>query len=173
MLISKKMNAALNEQIGNEFGASLQYVAIASYFAREGLNELATRFFKQADEERDHAMRFVSYLNEAGGDVKIPGIPAAKNTFATVAEAVKLSLTWEQTVTRQINALMDLAVKEGDHIAQNFLGWFVREQLEEVSSMDNLLKLVLRAGEANLVYVEAILARNNPKTESPEAEAAT
>lgn len=170
MLISKKMNAALNEQIGNEFGASLQYVAIASHFAGEGLNELAARFHRQADEERDHAMRFVNYIVEAGGEVKIPAIPAPKSSFASVAEAVKLSLTWEQTVTRQINRLMDLAVKEGDHIAQNFLGWFVREQLEEVSSMDNLLKLVQRAGETNLVYVEAILARSNEKGKAPEAE---
>jgi ferritin len=159
MLISKKMNAAINEQIGNEFGASLQYVAIASHFANEGLTELATLFYRQADEERDHAMRFVRYLVDAGGRVEIPGIDAPRNTFKSVEEAVKLSLDWERTVTGQINSLVELAIKESDHISHNALTWFVHEQLEEMSSMDNLLKVVQRAGEKELLYVEGYLAR--------------
>lgn len=161
MLISPKMNAAINEQIGNEFAASLQYVAIASHFAGEGLAELAGKFYLQAEEERDHAMRFVRYVVDAGGRVAIPAIAAPKAQFASVEEAVKLSLEWEQTVTRQINGLVQLAIQEQDYIAQNFLGWFVNEQLEEVSSMDNLLKVVQRAGEQNLLYVESYLARQH------------
>lgn len=159
MLISVKMNAAINEQIGNEFAASLQYVAIASHFAGEGLSELAARFYQQADEERDHAMRFVKYVVDAGGRVAIPSIAAPKSAFSSVEEAVALSLEWEQTVTRQISGLVALAIAESDYIAQNFLGWFVSEQLEEVSSMDNLLKVVQRAGEKNLLYVENYLGR--------------
>jgi len=161
MLISQKMNAAINQQIGNEFAASLQYVAIASHFAGEGLAELAQKFFKQAEEERDHAMRFVRYVVDAGGRVEIPAIAAPKAAFKTVEEAVRLSLEWEVTVTKQINRLVELAIKESDFIAQNFLGWFVSEQLEEVSSMDNLLKVVQRAGERNLLYVEGYLARQH------------
>ncbi len=161
MLISPKMNAAINEQIGNEFAASLQYVAIASHFAGEGLSELAGKFYLQAEEERDHAMRFVRYVVDAGGRVAIPAVAAPKAQFASVEEAVKLSLEWEQTVTRQINGLVQLAIQEQDYIAQNFLGWFVNEQLEEVSSMDNLLKVVQRAGEQNLLYVESYLARQH------------
>jgi bacterioferritin B len=167
MLISQKMNAAINEQIGNEFAASLQYVAIASHFAGEGLSELATKFYRQADEERDHAMRFVRYVVDAGGKVAIPAIPAPKAQFKSVEEAVRLSLEWEQTVTKQVNGLVQLAIKESDYIAQNFLGWFVNEQLEEVSSMDNLLKVVQRAGDKNLLYVESYLARH----QGPAAEA--
>ncbi|MBM3881595.1 MAG: ferritin [Verrucomicrobia bacterium] len=159
MLISEKMTAAINEQVGHEFAASLQYVAIGSHFASEGLSELAAKFYRQADEEREHAMRFVKYLSEAGGPLKIPAIPAPQPTFKSVEEAVRLSLDWEKTVTQQINQLMDLAVKETDYLTQTFLGWFVREQLEEVSSMDNLLKVVQRAGEKNLIYVEGYLAR--------------
>jgi ferritin len=155
------MNAAINEQIGNEFAASLQYVAIASHFAGEGLAELAQKFYKQAEEERDHAMRFVRYVIDAGGQVAIPAIAAPKAAFKSVEEAVRLSLEWEKTVTRQINGLVELAIKESDYIAQNFLGWFVSEQLEEVSSMDNLLKVVQRAGEKNLLYVESFLARQH------------
>jgi bacterioferritin B len=161
MLISQKMNAAINEQIGNEFAASLQYVAIAAHFAGEGLNELAGKFYRQAEEERDHAMRFVRYVVDAGGRVAIPAVTAPKNRFKSVEEAVRLSLEWEQTVTQQVNTLVSLAVEESDYISQNILGWFVKEQLEEVSSMENLLKVVQRAGEKDLLYVEAYLSRRS------------
>lgn len=163
MLISKRMNAALNEQVGNEFSASMQYVAIAAYFETEGLSELGTKFHAQAAEERDHALRFVRYVIAAGGKVAIPAIPAPKNEFMSAEEAVGLSLKSEETVTKQINKLVDLAIEESDHTSRNFLGWFVNEQLEEVSSMDNLLRLIRRAGEENLVYVEAVLARGGAK----------
>jgi len=169
MLISEKMNAALNEQVGHEFGASLQYVAIAAYFDSDNLPELAAHFYRQADEERDHAMRIVNYVVDAGGKVAIPAIPAPKSGFASAEEAVKLSVDWELTVTKQINALVDLAIKETDHTTQNFLQWFVTEQLEEVSSMERLLSMIRRAG-ANLLFVEDYLARHGGG-ERKEAEA--
>jgi ferritin len=159
MLFSEKMNTALNEQVGHEFGASLQYVAIAAYFDSDNLPELAAHFYRQADEERDHAMRFVNYVVDAGGKVAIPAVPAPKSGFASAEEAVKLSVDWELTVTKQINALVDLAIKETDHTTQNFLQWFVTEQLEEVSSMERLLSMIRRAG-ANLLLVEEYLARH-------------
>jgi len=159
MLISEKMNAALNEQVGHEFGASLQYVAIAAYFDSDNLPELAAHFYRQAEEERDHAMRFVNYVVDAGGKVALPAVPAPKSGFASAEEAVKLSVDWELTVTKQINALVDLAIKETDHTTQNFLQWFVTEQLEEVSSMERLLSMIRRAG-ANLLFVEDYLARH-------------
>ncbi|MEK7684955.1 MAG: ferritin, partial [Verrucomicrobiota bacterium] len=158
MLISKKMNAALNEQIGNEFNASLQYVSIASHFSGDALPALAAHFYRQAEEERDHAMRFVKYIVDAGGSIEIPAIPAPKGAFKNAEEAVQLSLDREKAVTQQINQLYELAIKESDHTTRTFLAWFLTEQLEEVSSMDNLLKMVQRAGEANMLYVEAYLA---------------
>jgi bacterioferritin B len=159
MLISAKMAKAIHTQIGNEFGASLQYVAIGAYFGNESLPELSKHFLKQAMEEREHAMRFVTYLVDAGSGVVIPAIPAPKCQFKSAEEAVKLSLDWEVTVTKQINALVDLAIKESDHISRNFLQWFVNEQLEEVSSMDTLLSIVRRAGASGLLFVEDYLAR--------------
>jgi ferritin len=170
MLISDKMNAALNEQTGHEFGASLQYVAIAAYFDSDNLPELAAHFYRQAEEERDHAMRFVNYLVDAGGKVALPAIPAPKSGFASAEEAVKLSVDWEVTVTRQINGLVDLAIKETDHITENFLQWFMTEQLEEVSSMERLLSLIRRAG-ANLLFVEDYLARQGGGAKGPGAAA--
>jgi ferritin len=164
MLISKNMNEAINRQICYEFSAMLQYVAIASYFVGDGLHELAAHFYRQAEEERDHAMRFIKYLLDAGGQVEIKDVPAPQNRFTSAEEAVKLSLDQEKKVTEQINALVEVAMKEKDYITQNALTWFVNEQLEEVSSMENLLKIVQLAGIKNLLYVEDYLARHKGAT---------
>ncbi|MDQ5852225.1 MAG: ferritin [Chloroflexota bacterium] len=172
MLISSEMNAALNEQIGYEFGASLQYVSIAAYFDNESLPELARHFYAQASEERDHAMRFVKYVVDAGGQVAIPTIPAPRSGFGSAEEAVQLSLDAELRVTKQINGLMDLAIKEKDHITGNFLQWFVNEQLEEVSSMETLLRMIQRAGESGLLFVESYLTHGS-RGQASEAEAET
>ena len=158
MLTNKKIVDAINKQIGNEFGASLQYVAIAAYFSGEALPQLAQHFFRQAAEENDHAMRFIKYVTDTGGHVVIPAIPAPQPTFQNAGEAVQLSLDQEVEVTKQINALVELARSENDYITNNFLQWFLTEQLEEVSSMDTLLKIVQR-GAANLLSVEEHLAR--------------
>jgi ferritin len=169
MIISGQMNAALNEQIGNEFSASLQYVAIASYFACESLPELAAHFYLQAEEERGHAMRVVRFMVDAGGEVHIPAIPEARSRFGTAEEAVQKALDGEIAVTRQINALVDRAIQESDHITQNALQWFVTEQLQELSSMETLLRIVQRAGEQGLLHVEEYLARHRSLSSGAEA----
>ena len=158
MLISEKLENAINSQVGHEFGASLQYVSIASYFDREDLEQLSAFFFRQADEERMHAMKFVRYVLEAGGQVRISAIPETRYKFDSAEDAVQAALDWEVEVTKQINGLMDIAVEEKDYIAQNFLQWFVNEQLEEVSTMSTLLSVVRRAGD-NLLFVEEYLTR--------------
>ena len=149
MLASEKVTGAINQQIGNEFGASLQYVSIASYLSEEGLIELSSFFYKQAEEEREHAMRFVKYVVDSGGRVEIPAIPAPRHSFKQVLEALELSLNWEREVTNQITALYELAVKENDYLTQNFLSWFIKEQLEEVSTMDTLVKVGKQIGRAS------------------------
>ena len=157
MLISDAMTAAINEQVGNEFLASQQYVAIAAWFDVDGLPELAAFFYRQAAEERDHAMKFVKYVVEAGTGLAIPAIPAPTMRFASAEEAVGLALEHELKVTAQINALVDLAMTEKDHLSKAFLDWFVNEQREEVTSMDGLLRMVKRAGDQNLFFVEQYL----------------
>jgi ferritin len=157
-LISPALEAAINAQIGREFGASLQYVNIATYFDGESLPELAAFFYRQAEEEKLHAMKFVHYVVEAGGQVAVPAIPAPLHDFPAAAAAVQAAVSWEMEVTRHINDLMNLAVDERDHIAQNFLQWFVAEQLEEVSTMTTLRDIIKRAGD-NLLFVEDYLAR--------------
>ena len=164
MLISQSMNKQMNEQIGHEFGASMQYVNIAAYFDNAALPVLTQHFLRQADEEREHAMKFVRYILEAGGQVAIPAIPAPRHEFASAEEAVSLALEWEYTVTKQINALLDRAFSEHDYVAHDFLEWFAREQLEEVSSMDTLLKMIRRGGEPGLMLVENALASGRALT---------
>jgi bacterioferritin B len=168
MLISKPMNAALNEQVGHEFGASQQYVAIAAYYDSDTLPALAAHFYRQAEEEREHAMKFVRFIADAAGDVAIPAIPAPQHGFDSAEEAVRMSVDWEVAVTKQINALMDLAIKDNDHITRNFLNWFMEEQLEEVSSMETLLSMVRRAGESGLLFVENYLASGRKGGGAPE-----
>lgn len=171
MLISKELENAMNQQIGNEFGASLQYVSIASYFQNEDLEQLSAFFTRQSDEERMHAMKFVDYILDTGGQVRIPAIPAARYAFHSAEDAVKAALDWELEVTRQINGLMNIAVEQRDYMGQDFLRWFVTEQREEVSTMSTLLNIVKRAGD-NLLRVEEYLARRpDPHAGAGEAEA--
>jgi ferritin len=113
------MNAALNQQIGNELSASMQYIAIAAYFDAEDLLELARHFYRQSEEERTHALRFVKFVVEAGGAVEIGAIPQPQNRFSLAEEAIQKALDGEITVTRQINALVDLALQgNGSHHQQ-------------------------------------------------------
>lgn len=157
VLISRELAAAINEQIGHEFGASMQYLSIAGYFQSRQLTLLSNLFIKQSEEEREHAMKFVKYLMETKGGLAIPAIPAPTAIFPTAAAAVEAALKWEEEVTRQITNLMDMAVAQNDYIAQSFLQWFIDEQLEEVVKMDRLLTIIRESGEKNLLMVEAYL----------------
>lgn len=157
LLISKTLTKAFNQQIGHEFGASMQYLSIAGHFQQRQLKLLSKLFFEQAEEEKQHAMKFVKYVLDTKGALQIPAIPAPTATFANAEAAVEAALKWEHEVTGQIKGLMDLAVKENDYLAGNFLQWFIDEQLEEVVKMDNLLGVIRQAGERNLIMVEAYL----------------
>jgi len=161
MLISEKLNSEINAQVGHELEASHQYMSIAAYFESRFLKKFGELFRKQALEEREHAEKFIKFILDSGGAVKIPAIPAPKYEFTSVEEAVTLSLNWEKDVTKKIYALVDLAIAEKNHIAREFLGWFVSEQLEEVSSMEQLLGVVQMAGEKNLIMLEAYVSHND------------
>lgn len=158
MLISQKLHDAIHAQIGREFGASMQYLSIAAYFYQENLRLLAKIFFEQAEEEKEHAMKFVHYLLDTGAALNLPAIPAPRRDYGSAEEAVAAALEWEKEVTVQINDLMKIATDENDYLAQGMLQWFVDEQLEEITKMEKLLGVIRRAGEKNLIMVEAYLA---------------
>jgi bacterioferritin B len=151
---------ALNKQVGREFAASQQYVAIAVYYDAESLPQLAAYFYRQAVEERNHAMMMVQYLLDAGEPIGVPGVEAPQTDFEDAVAPVRLALEQERTVTRQISELAQLARDERDLVAEQFLGWFLAEQLEETSSMSTLLTMVERAAASNLLLVEDYLARS-------------
>src|SRR5437773_10125084 len=119
---------ALNEQVGYEFAASQQYIAIAVYYDSETLPLLAAHFYRQAVEERNHAMMIVQYLLDAGAKVTIPAIGEPENDFADPVAPVRLALEQERTVTEQISRLASLAQKEKDLVGAEFLNWFLKEQ---------------------------------------------
>jgi bacterioferritin B len=149
---------ALNQQIANEFGASQQYVAIAVYYDAETLPQLAATFYRQAVEERNHAMMIVQYLLDADEPVTIPAVEAPRSAFGNPTEPVALALEQEKRVTDQIVALVGLAREDGNLVGEQFLHWFLQEQREEIASMSHLLSTVERAGD-NLLLVEELLAR--------------
>jgi bacterioferritin B len=161
---------ALNEQIAYEFAASQQYVAIAAYYDAETLPQLAATFYRQAVEERNHAMMIVQYLLDADLPVTIPGVEAPRTDFGSLTEPVELALEQERRVTEQITALVGLAREEGNLVGEQFLHWFLQEQREEVASMSELLRIVERAGD-NLLLVEEYLARTGAEGSPLEAGA--
>jgi bacterioferritin B len=148
----------LNEQVGHEFAASQQYVAIAVHYDSQTLPRLAAHFYRQAVEERNHAMMIVQYLLDADARVAIPGVAEPQTEFADVVEPVRLALEQEKRVTEQISDLAKLARTEGDLVGEQFLHWFLQEQREEVSSMGALLTVVERSKD-NVMLIEDYLAR--------------
>ncbi len=166
-----RFSDALNAQVAYEFGASQQYVAIAVYYDDETLPGLAAFFYRQAVEERNHAMIMVQYLLDAGETVVTPGVEAPQTGFSDPVSPVALALDQERRVTDQISALAGLAREENNFIAEQFLGWFLKEQLEEVSSMSSLLAVVERAAATNIQFAEEHLARTAGGTSAPELDA--
>ncbi len=150
----------LNEQIAYEFAASQQYIANAVYYDAETLPRLAAFFYAQALEERNHAMMMVQYLLDADAEVTIPGIAAPESGFADVVAPVALALEQERRVSDQIAALAGVAREEGDFQSEQFTQWFLKEQVEEVSSMSDLLTVVERLADRPM-DIEDWLAREH------------
>jgi ferritin len=150
---------ALHEQIANEYAASQQYVAIAVNYDAQTLPRLAEFFYRQAVEERNHAMMMVRYLLDSNVPVRTPGVAAPQLEFADTVAPVALALEQERTVGDQINRLFGIAREAGDYVSEQFMQWFVKEQLEEVAMMQALLDIVER-GRDNLLQVEEYLSHS-------------
>ena len=147
-MISKKLQDAINYQINRELFSEYYYLSMASYFNSIGLSGFENFFLVQVEEERFHAMKMYKFLNERGGRVMLQAIEAPQTTFNSPLEVFELAYAHEKLVSKLINDLMDLAIKENDHAAKNHLNWFVEEQVEEEDSMDTIVnKLKLIDGE--------------------------
>lgn len=157
-----KFHALIQEQIFNEFTAAQQYVAIAVYFDSEDLPRLAKHFYGQAVEERNHAMMLVQHLIDRDLRVEIPAVDAVRNQFDRPREALALALDLERAVTDQVSRLAAVARDEGDYLGEQFMQWFLKEQIEEVALMSTLVRVADRAG-ANLFELETFVARDLQK----------
>lgn len=142
----------LNTQIGNELAAHNQYLACAIHYDALTMPQMAAFFYAQALEERAHAMMMVQYLLDTDAEVSIPAVAAPVNEFADVVAPVALALDQEKRVTEQINGLLRIAREEYDFASEQFMQWFIKEQVEEVATMSDLLAVVKR----NLDDVEDI-----------------
>lgn len=162
--------AQLNEQIGHEYAAHQQYVAIAVHYDAETLPQLAQFFYRQALEERDHAMMMVQYLLDADARAVVPGVAAPQVDFADIVGPVALALAQEKRVTEQINALAALARREDDYSSEQFMQWFIKEQIEEVATMSDLLRVVERSRD-RAMDIEDYLAREQLGEESEDPTA--
>ena len=160
----------LNTQIGNEFGACQQYVAIAVHYDAETLPRLAAFFYAQALEERNHAMMMVQYLLDGGVNATIPGVAAPRTTFADIVEPVALALEQERRVSDQIGELAGIARQEGDFLSEQFVLWFLKEQVEEVATMSDLLRVVERSQD-DPMEIENFMAREHPAEDGEDPTA--
>jgi ferritin len=164
-MAEKSFPAALNEQIANEFGAAMQYIGIAVYYDAETLPRLAAFFYRQAMEERTHAMMMVQYLLDVDEELRIPDIESKRTKFDDAVAPVRMALEQEQRVGEEIYALFKLARNVDDYRAEQFMQWFVKEQVEEVALMQDLLNVVERSKD-NLLLVEDYIARERPGEEA-------
>ena len=168
-MISKKMQAALNEQINEELYSSYLYLAMAAWFESENLSGCASWMRAQAQEEQGHAMKFFGFINECRGRVILKAIKETTPLSTTMEEpsknwksamaAFEAAFKHEQHITGCINDLVNLAVAEKDHATNGLLQWFVKEQVEEEASVDGIvqkLKMAEKAPSALLMLDQAL-----------------
>jgi bacterioferritin B len=163
---SERFVDALNAQVAREFAAAHQYTAIAAYYSGETFPQLASFFYEQADEEREHALKMVNYLLDTNSPVNLTGVDQPRTTFGDHIEPIRLALEQEQSVTVSISELFEVARETRDYRSEQFLDWFLQEQTEEESSMSDLLAVAERTASVPML-LEEYLARETPgaKTE--------
>ena len=146
-MLSKKMENALNEQINKEMYSAYLYMSMSAHSTNVGLSGFANWFMVQYNEEMEHAMKIYDYVNDQGGKVKLKAIDEPLSTFKDVMDMFQKTLKHEQFITKSINELVDLAIKEKDHATQIFLQWFVTEQIEEEGNDNDIIAKLKLAGD--------------------------
>ena len=160
-MASERFTAALNAQIAREFAAAHQYVAIGAHYAAETFPQLSELFHRQAEEEREHAMKMVNYLIDRGAQPDIGQVEAPRQSFADHVEPIALALEQERSVTVRISELFGIARETNDYLSEQFVQWFLEEQVEEEASMGDLLAVAERTRTVPML-LEEYLARETP-----------
>jgi ferritin len=158
---SERFVDALNAQVAREFAAAHQYTAIAAFYAAETFPQLAGFFYRQADEERGHALKMVDYLLDTSSPVNLTAVDAPRTTFGDHIAPIRLALEQEKSVTVSISELFEIARETRDYRSEQFLDWFLAEQTEEEASMSDLLAVAERTASVPML-LEEYLARETP-----------
>jgi ferritin len=166
--MSKKMVAALNEQIKKEGESSYLYLSMASWCDQEGLEGCAKFFFRQADEEHMHMMKIFNYLLEMDEQAIVPGFEKPPVEYPNVRAVFEEVYDHEQEVTQAIFKLVSLSFEEGDHSTHNFLQWYVEEQREEEALARDILGKIQLIGDVpqSLYYIDKEIEKINSSIES-------
>jgi ferritin len=162
MELSKKLEAALNEQIKEEMASAYIYLSMAAYFESANLEGFAHWMKAQSNEELEHAMKFYEYINDRGGRVVFQALEQPPTDFEGPVDAFEQTLAHEQYITGRIHKLYDQAAEENDYASQGILQWFVDEQVEEektASAILETLKMIGDKGQALFMMDRQLAAR--------------
>jgi len=169
-MISERLGAEMNKQIGEEFRAAAHYLAMAAYLDSENWNGFAGFMKTQTEEEREHGMKFYAFLNEVGYRVTLGGIEEPKNDYSSIKEVFETALEHEKLVTSKIRKMVAIAEEENDYCARNILQWFVDEQVEEENSMEEILIQLERIGDNQTAFLMMDSKLGNKRSEGAETE---
>lgn len=171
-MIKENIEKAINEQIKKEEYSSRLYLQMASWCEVNRLSGVANFLYAQADEERQHMLKFIHYLNDRGGHAKMLKIEQPPFDYKSVKNIFEQVLKHEQYITNSINEIYDVTLKEKDYTTGNFLQWFITEQIEEESTMSTILDKIHLVGDnsaANFYIDKELEAMATKRTETNNA----
>ena len=146
-MIAKDLQKALIEQLNKEFHSAYIYLGMSAYCSKEGFNGAAKWFLIQYQEEVSHGMKMFKYLEDQNVDIELPAIEAVKVEYSSLLEVFEKSLAHEQYMTKNLNELSDLAMKDKDHATYNLLQWYVTEQVEEEATVSGIIDHIRLVGD--------------------------
>ncbi|MBM4175953.1 MAG: hypothetical protein FJ213_07250 [Ignavibacteria bacterium] len=159
MLINKEINNSLNEMISIELTAVKQYMAIGAKFKEMGFENIGNHFLFESTEEQSHALKLINYLIRVGGEIKFLGDKSFKNDFKNAEEIIKTALKMETDYYKFQNDLMNKVKASKDNLTENFLNWFLENQVEEMNELQDLLTKLKKLGEDRLYLLEPMFAK--------------
>lgn len=146
-MISKDLEKALIEQLNKEYHSAYIYLGMSAYCSKQGFNGAASWFIIQYQEEVAHGMKLFKYLEDQNVEITLPSIEAVKVEYPSLLEVFEASLNHEQTMTKNLNNLSDLAMKQKDHATYNLLQWYVTEQVEEEATVQGIIDHIKLVGD--------------------------
>lgn len=146
-MLSKKMEGALNDQVGRESAAEQLYLSMACWCETNNLPGVASFFYRQSQEERAHMLKLIRYVNKTGGSAIVPGSKAPRRDFDSLTDTMETALESERTVSRAINGLVETSLTIKDYSTFNFLQWYVAEQHEEEGLFTDIIDMIKLFGK--------------------------